>query len=807
MSCAACSQRVERAVLKVDGVNACSVNLLLGSMTVEGSTDEKIIAAVRAAGYDAVAADAADAMTEDEKKAKKETRVMLWRLILSLVLLLPLTYLALGGHALPLPKPQFLTPMAEGILQAILALLVVIINFRFFISGTKGIISLSPNMDTLIALGSSVAFVYSAYKLIYGIFTEMTHEVISSLHFEMAAMILTFITVGKTLEGYSKGKTTSAISSLMNLTPKYATVIIDGVEKEVPAASVKSGALFVVRPGESFAVDGVVVSGESSVNESSLTGESMPVEKQTGSPVYAATVNNTGYLTCKATGVGEDTAMARVVKTVYEAAASKAPIAKVADRVSAIFVPAILIIAAITTLIWLAVSGFSDIGYALERGIAVLVISCPCALGLATPVAITVASGIGAKGGILFKNAGAIEACGEIKAIALDKTGTLTTGKMSVAEVITFGVSESELLSVAYAIEIKSEHPIAKAIVAYTEGMELSIPTASDFTAHVGSGASATVNGKPSACGNLDFIGKTANIEKEHEKLYHTLSGEGKTPIFFTRGGSVIGIIAVADTLREDSAFAVGELEKLGIKTVMLTGDNKSVAEAIGRAVGVSQVYASLLPADKDAQIVALQKSGKVAMVGDGINDSPALTRADVGIAVAKGVDVAIESADVVLMREGVALALSAIKIGRAALKVIYQNLFWAFIYNVIGIPLAAGAFAFAGITLPPMFGALAMSFSSISVVLNALRLKLGKYYETDNSKKETENEMEITVKVEGMMCPHCEARVKSSVEGVPGVISAVASHKDGTVVATVTDAGVKEKIVSAIVGAGYKVV
>jgi len=809
MSCAACAQRVENAVLKAEGVRACSVNLLLASMTVEGATDEQIVAAVRAAGYDAAPIDSMAKSTPDEQKAKKETRVMALRLILSVILLLPLTYLAMSHHGLGLPTVSFLSPTAEGIVQAVLALAIIIINFRFFINGARGVISLSPNMDTLVALGSSVAFVYSLYKLIYGIAMGTSGEAIHSLHFEMAAMILTFITVGKMLEGYSKGKTTSAISALMNLTPKYATVIIDGVEKTVDASSIKVNDVFIVRPGESFAVDGVVIDGVSSVDQSSLTGESMPVEKQKDSPVYAATVNNAGHLTCRATGVGEDTAMARVVKTVYEAAASKAPIAKVADRVSAIFVPAILLIAFITTLIWLFACGFDNIGYALERGIAVLVISCPCALGLATPVAITVASGIGATGGILFKNASAIEACGEIKTVALDKTGTLTTGVMSVSAVIPFEVAENELLSLAVALEGKSEHPIARAIMAYTEGMSLDTLAVSDFSALVGCGVVATVDGEISYSGNLKFISEKVALKKEHTELYNSLCVDGKTPIFFTRGDTVLGIIAVADTLREDSRNVLQELSKLGIRTVMLTGDNNAVAEAIGNEIGVSGVYASLMPTDKDKVICELQKDGKVLMVGDGINDSPALTRADVGIAVSKGVDIAIESADVVLMRDGISLALSAIKIGKATLRVIYQNLFWAFIYNLIGIPLAAGAFAFAGITLPPMFGAMAMSLSSFCVVMNALRLKLGHYFDKTKIKqnKETvENKMEITVKVEGMMCPHCEARVKSAVEGVAGVESASASHKDGTVIAKVSDEGVRAQIISAIENAGYKV-
>jgi len=814
MSCAACSARVEKAVLGVEGVTYCSVNLLTNSMNVEGADEASVIAAVEAAGYGASVKGKNAVNTPDpELEAGKEKRNLITRLISSLAILLPLMYISMGYVMWDFPLPTGITknPLAIALIELILSAAVLIINQRFFINGAKGIIRRSPNMDTLVALGSGASFVWSVYLLFEMTFADaaIQHHYLHEFYFESAAMILTLITVGKMLESHAKGKTTDAIKSLIRLTPKTATVERGGKEIKIPSSEVRIDDVFLVRPGENVAVDGVVIDGESLIDESALTGESIPVEKSHGSCVYAATNNTSGFLRCKATKVGEDTTMARVVKMVSDAAATKAPIAKVADRVSGIFVPAVLAIAVVTVLIWIFVN--NSLGYALARGISVLVISCPCALGLATPVAIMVGSGIGARGGVLFKNATSLEICGKAKTVALDKTGTITKGEPEVTDVIAIGADESELLSVAAALEAGSEHPLGKAIVKYTSNMGVLPAEARDFLALAGNGVYCIVGGDDCYAGSYKFISGKTSVSSEAVTYYEKLSDLGKTPIFFLKGDVLLGIIAVADTIREDSREAISELREMGIHTVMLTGDNERCARAIGSASGVDEIISGVMPEEKESVIKRLSEKGRVVMVGDGINDAPALTRADVGMAIGRGTDIAIEAADVVLVRSTLSDVASALKLSRATLKTIHENLFWAFIYNVIGIPLAAGAFiSLLGWELNPMFGALAMSLSSFSVVMNALRLNLKtffkKYEKTNNYTVKEKEKMVKVLEVEGMMCPHCEARVKEVLEALSGVISAEVSHKSGTAKLTLDEEISDAVLTDTVTNAGYKV-
>ena len=814
MSCAACSARVEKAVMGVDGVKSCNVSLLTNSMSVEGGEETSIISAVSKAGYRAESVSARkQRQNPEENSDKSEKKTVSARLIASVVLIIPLMYLSMGHVMWGFPLPSVIADSAVsiGLLELLISGMILIINQRFFISGAKGIMHRAPNMDTLVALGAGVSYLWSIvvlFKMIIGGYTEL-HEGLHELYFESAAMILTLITVGKLLEAHAKGKTTDAIKSLIKLTPKLTTVERDGKEVVISTDEVVVGDVFLVRPGESISVDGIVLSGESAVDESALTGESIPAEKSHGSRVYAATVNKSGFLRCEARSVGEDTVMAGVVKMVSDAASSKAPIAKVADRVASFFVPSVLFIAALTSIIWFFVN--NSLGYALARGISVLVISCPCALGLATPVAIMVASGIGARGGVLFKNATALEVCGRAKTVALDKTGTVTRGEATVSDVIAIGIAEEELLSVAYTLELGSEHPLAAAVRAYAEKSAAKQLPLEEFEAHSGSGVSAKVNGEVCLAGNLKFIEKTADVSDSLREQCEKLSSMGKTPIIFVQGNAAIGIIAVCDEIREDSKDAIAELHKIGLRTVMLTGDNKRCAEAVGNEAGVDEVMAELMPADKEDAIRVLSESGGVVMIGDGINDAPALARADVGMAIGRGTDIAIESADVILVRSSLSDAVSAIKLSRAALRTIRENLFWAFIYNVVGIPLAAGVFIPLGLQLEPMFGALAMSLSSFSVVMNALRLNLKKIFpksdKTNNYTVKEQKKMVKTIKIEGMMCPHCEARVREALEALVGVGNADVSHVRGDAVVTVGDGVSVDSLIKAIEDAGYKVI
>ena len=834
MSCAACSARVERAVSAVEGVSACTVNLLTNSMSVDGGKAEDIINAVVAAGYGASLKDVGpvskkSSVDEMEILQKKEERDMLIRLVASLLLLLPLMYISMGHVMWGFPIFAFFAknPIALALSELVLAALVMVINQRFFINGFRGALNGAPNMDTLVALGSGASFIWSLY-LVFDISSSLlsgeTEAAVHSLHglyFESAAMILALITVGKLLESRAKGRTTDAIKSLMKLTPTVATVIRNGVELEIPTDEVVRGDVFVVKPGERIAVDGTVRDGISAVDESALTGESIPVEKSVGSRVFAATVNTSGSLVCEATEVGAGTKMSQIVKLVSDAAASKAPIAKVADRVSGIFVPTVILIALITSVIWFFVN--NSLGYALARGISVLVISCPCALGLATPVAIMVGSGKGARYGVLFKNATSLEVLGRVKTVALDKTGTVTRGEPRVTDVILISADERELFSLAAALERKSEHPLAKAIGDHTSGFCDDTLDVTGFRALIGSGVTAAVGGAESYAVSYSYADEHFSLPDSARVHFGRLSKEGKTPVFFIKGGTLLGIIAVADTVREDSAAAVEALRKLGIRTVMLTGDNRGCAEAIGNEVGVDEVKSELLPEDKGRAIRELCENGRCAMVGDGINDAPALTAADVGVAIGRGTDVAIDSADVVLTGSSLSSLVSAVRLSRATLRIIHQNLFWAFIYNIIGIPLAAGAFIHLfGWELTPMFGAAAMSISSFTVVMNALRLNLVRLGEKDKADtvKTEENynktnintvkedmKMEKIYKVEGMMCPHCEAHVVKAVEKVSGVDSVIASHIEGTVkvsyIGEISDEAVRE----AITEAGYTVI
>ena len=842
MSCAACSARVEKAVKAVPGVTSCSVSLLTNSMGVEGTASASaIVKAVQEAGYGASpkAAAAETSSAELDALADHETPRLKKRLIASLVFLAVLMYFSMGHMMWGWPLPHWFdgNHVAMGLVQLLLAGIVMVINQKFFISGFKGLLHRAPNMDTLVALGSSASFLWSTYALfamtraqVDGNDALVMHYMME-LYFESAAMILTLITVGKMLEARSKGKTTDALKSLMKLAPQTATLLREGAEVTVPIAQVKKGDLFVVRPGENIPVDGLVLEGSSAVNESALTGESIPVDKAARDKVSAATTNQSGFLKCEATRVGEDTTLAQIIRMVSDAAATKAPIAKIADTVSGFFVPAVISISVLTTLVWLLLG--REFGYALARGISVLVISCPCALGLATPVAIMVGNGLGARNGILFKTAASLEAAGRTQIVALDKTGTITSGEPRVTDILPAGgVSESELLTLAASLEQKSEHPLAKAVLAYAETETIACPDVTDFAALPGNGLSARLDGMEIYGGNAEFIATKASVPAELQAEAARLAAEGKTPLFFGGAGRLMGVIAVADTLKEDSPRAIRELQNMGIRVVMLTGDNQRTADAIGRQAGVDEVIAGVLPNGKEAVIRRLQENGKVAMVGDGINDAPALTRADTGIAIGAGTDVAIDAADVVLMNSRLSDVPAAIRLSRATLRNIHENLFWAFIYNIIGIPLAAGVFIPFGLTLNPMFGAAAMSLSSFCVVSNALRLNLFDLHSTKHDHKiktsalpaaaqpqaedTTEPVSESTVKeerfmkktlhVEGMMCCHCEARVKKALEALPEVHEAVVSHETGTAVVTLSADVANETLKKAVEDQDYKV-
>ena len=822
MSCAACSARVEKAVSKVPGVTACSVSLLTNSMGVEGTAGEQaVIAAVEAAGYGASVkgAPAAAVPAADDPLADHETPALKRRLYSSLVFLVALMYLSMGHMMWGWPAPAFLAEnhVAMGLVQLLLTAIIMVINQRFFISGFKSLWHRSPNMDTLVALGSTASFVYSVYALFAMTGAQArgdAAQVMGWMHefyFESAAMILTLITVGKMLEARSKGRTTDALKGLMKLAPQTATLLVDGQERTVPIGDVKQGDLFVVRPGENIPVDGVVLEGHSAVNESALTGESIPVDKAEGDAVSAATVNQSGFLRCQATRVGEDTTLSQIIRMVSDAAATKAPIAKVADRVSGVFVPVVIAIALIATAVWLATG--ADFGYALARGISVLVISCPCALGLATPVAIMVGNGKGAKNGILFKTAVSLEEAGKVRVVALDKTGTITTGQPRVTDVLPApGVTDEQLIAAAYALEQKSEHPLAHAVVERAQNLGLKAQEVSDFAALPGNGLTAMLDGEALSGGSLAFISGRTEVSGDMRAQADHLSGEGKTPLLFSRGGRLLGMIAVADAIKPESPQAVRELQNMGIRVVMLTGDNQRTAEAIGRQAGVDQVIAGVLPDGKESVIRSLQSQGKVAMVGDGINDAPALTRADIGIAIGAGTDVAIDAADVVLMNSRLTDVPAAIRLSRATLRNIHENLFWAFIYNIIGIPLAAGVFIpLLGWQLNPMFGAAAMSLSSFCVVSNALRLNL---FDPHSARKDHKikfakepKTMQKTLKIEGMMCTHCSGRVKKALEELPGVVSAEVSHENGTAVVTMSAPVDDATLKKAVEDQGYQVV
>lgn len=831
MSCAACSARVEKAVSKIPGVTSCSVSLLTNSMGVEGTADPaQIIAAVEEAGYgasekgsegqDRAHASASSLSAGEDALKDRETPRMKRRLIASLCFLIPLMYFSMGHMMWNWPVPSFLegNHVAMGLIQLLLTTAVMVINQKFFISGFKGLIHRAPNMDTLVALGAGASYGYSLYALFAMTDAQMRGNaagVMSYMHefyFESAAMILTLITVGKMLEARSKGKTTDALKSLMKLAPKTATVIRNGAEETVSIEQVRKGDIFVVRPGENIPVDGVILEGHSAVNESALTGESIPVDKDAGDAVSAATLNQSGFLRCEATRVGEDTTLSQIIQMVSDAAATKAPIAKVADRVSGVFVPAVIGIALVTIAVWL-IAG-QTIGFALARGISVLVISCPCALGLATPVAIMVGNGMGAKNGIMFKTAVSLEETGKTQIVALDKTGTITSGEPRVTDMIpAAGVTEEELLAYAYALEKKSEHPLARAVITKAEEENaVCVREAEDFHAVPGNGLTGILAGVKLAGGNLNFISRNAVIPDEAVKRAEKLSAEGKTPLFFSRNGMFIGMIAVADVIKEDSPRAVKELQNMGIHVVMLTGDNERTAKAIGAQAGVDEVIAGVLPDGKESVIRSLKKKGRVAMVGDGINDAPALTRADMGIAIGAGTDIAIDAADVVLMKSRLSDVPAAIRLSRAALRNIHENLFWAFFYNVIGIPLAAGVWIpIFGWQLNPMFGAAAMSLSSFCVVSNALRLNWFKMYDAGRDKKikvknKEESTMTKTMKIEGMMCGHCEARVKKTLEALAGVDSAEVSHEAGTAVVTLNEEVSDDVLKKAVEDQDYKV-
>ena len=848
MSCAACSARVEKAVSKVDGVTSCSVSLLTNSMGVEGSaTDAQIVEAVEQAGYGASPKgtatesenDKANNSLEQLKAAQdalvdRETPKLRNRLIASLIFLVVLMYFSMGHMMWGWPLPEFFNGnhVAMGLLQLLLTVAVMVINQKFFISGFKGLIHGAPNMDTLVALGSAASFGYSVYALFAMTAAQVNGDmdaVMSYMHefyFESAAMILALITVGKMLEAHSKGKTTDALKSLMQLAPKTATVVRDGVEQEISVDAVKKGDIFVVRPGENIPVDGEIIDGTTAVNESALTGESIPVDKQPKDAVSAATVNQSGFIKCRATRVGEDTTLSQIIQMVSDAAATKAPIAKIADRVSGVFVPAVITIAIITIIAWL-IAG-ETVGFALARGISVLVISCPCALGLATPVAIMVGNGKGAKSGILFKTAASLEATGRTQIVALDKTGTITSGEPKVTDIVpdeTFfeetGNNAGKLLAIAASVEAKSEHPLAKAIMERAKTDEIAVAEVTDFSAVVGNGLTAILAGKMIKAGNLAFVSKFVKVSDDMRAKSVEFSKEGKTPLFFAADDRLCGIIAVADTIKEDSPEAVRQLKNMGIRVVMLTGDNEQTANAIGKQAGVDEVIAGVLPDGKEAVIRKLKKQGRVAMVGDGINDAPALTRADMGIAIGAGSDVAIDAADVVLMKSRLIDVPAAVRLSRATLTNIHENLFWAFFYNVIGIPLAAGLwYPLLGWKLNPMFGAAAMSLSSFCVVTNALRLNLCRVYDPKHDRKATpdrknktnepneseEKSMTKTMNIEGMMCGHCEARVKKALEALDAVSEAAVSHESGTAVVTLSSDISDEKLKETVEAEDYKV-
>ena len=830
MSCAACSARVEKAVNKVPGVTACSVSLLTNSMGVEGTAEPSaIIAAVETAGYGASEKGAensgakASAAADDDFLKDTETPKIRRRLIASLVFLTPLMYLSMGHMMWGWPVLGFMVDnhVAMGLAQLLLTVIVMVINQKFFINGFKGLLHGAPNMDTLVALGSGASFGYSTYALFAMTVAQVNMDmdgVMAYMHefyFESAAMILTLITVGKMLEAHSKGKTTDALKGLMKLAPKTAVLVRDGAEVEVPIGQVRKGDVFVVRPGENIPVDGIVLEGNSAVNESALTGESIPVDKNVGDAVSAATLNQSGFIRCEATRVGEDTTLSQIIQMVSDAAATKAPIAKIADRVSGVFVPAVISIAAVTIIIWLLAG--QSVGFALARGISVLVISCPCALGLATPVAIMVGNGMGAKNGIMFKTAASLEATGKTQIVALDKTGTITSGEPETTDILPAeGVDEAELLKLAYTLEKKSEHPLARAILetGKERGVDDTLEVA-DFQAVPGGGLTGKLDGTVLTGGNLKYITETAEVSDAVRKQSERLAEDGKTPLFFAKDGKLIGIIAVADVIKEDSAQAVRELQGMGIRVVMLTGDNERTAKAIGHQAGVDEVIAGVLPEGKESVIRNLKKKGKVAMVGDGINDAPALTRADMGIAIGAGTDIAIDAADVVLMKSRLSDVPAAIRLSRATLRNIHENLFWAFFYNVIGIPLAAGVWIpLFGWKLNPMFGAAAMSLSSFCVVTNALRLNLFKMHDAGKDKKikakadhkKEETTMTKTMKIEGMMCGHCEATVKKTLEAIAGVEAAEVSHEAGTAVVTLTAEVADDVLKKAVEDKDYKV-
>ncbi len=833
MSCAACSARVEKAVSKVPGVTSCSVSLLTNSMGVEGSAPaEAIIKAVEEAGYGAAkkgtggrtaGSTAAGGSGGEEMLKDRETPVLRKRLLASLGFLIVLMYFSMGHMMWGWPVPEYFAGnhVAMGILQLLLTVIIMVINQKFFISGFKSLMHGAPNMDTLVALGSSASFVYSTYALFAMTDAQVKGDMAAVMgymhefYFESAAMILTLITVGKMLEARSKGKTTDALKSLMKLAPKTATVVRDGVETEVSIDQVVKGDVFVVCPGENIPVDGIVLEGSSAVNESALTGESIPVDKAEGDRVSAATMNQSGFLRCEATRVGEDTTLSQIIQMVSDAAATKAPIAKVADKVSGVFVPTVITIAVITTIVWLLAG--QSLGFALARGISVLVISCPCALGLATPVAIMVGSGMGAKNGIMFKTAVSLEEAGKMEIVALDKTGTITKGEPKVTDLIPMeGISEEDLLTMACALEKKSEHPLARAILEYAGQRQVKAPEVSDFTALPGNGLSAVCDGVTLVGGNYRFITAQAEIPDVVRAQSERMAEEGRTPLFFARDGRLTGIIAVADVIKEDSPQAVKELQNMGIHVVMLTGDNERTARAVGRQAGVDEVIAGVLPEGKESVIRSLKAKGKVTMVGDGINDAPALTRADIGIAIGAGTDIAIDAADIVLMKSRLSDVPAAIRLSRATLKNIHENLFWAFFYNVVGIPLAAGVWIpLLGWKLNPMFGAAAMSLSSFCVVSNALRLNLfnmrdaGKDKKIKSKKAKNKAEVEImkkTMKIEGMMCGHCEARVKKCLEALAQVDEAVVSHEAGTAVVTLNAEVADDVLKKAVEDQDYKV-
>lgn len=811
MSCAACVTRVEKAVLKVSGVTSCAVSLLTNSMGVEGNFSvDDVISAVADAGYTASFKGQKAKADESDMFKDRETPALKKRLWSSVVFLVVLMYFSMGYVMWNFPLPAFFqsNPVAVGIVQLILTMIIMFINRKFFISGIKSAVKLSPNMDTLVALGSGASFIYSLYALFamthaqaMGNFLHASHY-LHEFYFESAAMILTLITVGKMLEARSKGKTTDALRGLINLAPKTAIVKRNGEEVEIPVSDVLVGDIFVVKPGGSIPVDALVVSGITSVDESALTGESVPVDKASGDSVYAATVNKSGYIECRAVKVGEDTALSQIIKMVSDAASTKAPIAKIADKVSGMFVPAVILIAVLTLIIWLLVGQTG--GYALARAISVLVISCPCALGLATPVAIMVGSGVGAKSGILFKTAQSLEMAGKVKTVVLDKTGTITNGEPCVTDVI---ANNDRLLEYAAALENRSEHPLSKAVMQYAQALKIAVGDVTDFRAVAGKGLTAKLGGHSLYGGNLDFISEVCEIPSDTKLKAESLSNDGKTPLYFAKDNEFLGLVAVADTIKEDSAQAIKQLQKMGLRVIMLTGDNEKTARAIGEIAGVDEVIAGVLPDGKENVIKRLQEKNSVAMVGDGINDAPALTRADVGIAIGAGTDIAIDAADVVLMNSRLTDVASAIHLSQKTLKNIRENLFWAFIYNIIGIPLAAGVFVHLfGWSFDPMIGAAAMSLSSFCVVTNALRLNFVKLFGAENKKGKV-SKMKKTIKIEGMMCPHCEAHVKSALESIDGVESATPSHKDGNAVVVLTKDVADDILKSTVEAQGYKVI